>query len=46
MATLVAKNSGGVKKKPMVILKEFIFIRFSFNMWRQRLAGVRRFTLK
>ena len=25
MATFVAKNSGGVKKKPMIILKEFIF---------------------
>ena len=23
MATFVAKNSGGVKKKPMIILKEF-----------------------
>ena len=31
MATFVAKNSGGVKKKPMVILKEFIFFCFSFN---------------
>ena len=41
MATFVAKNSGGVKKKPMIILKEFIFIRFSFNKRRQRLAGVR-----
>ena len=26
MATFVAKNSGGVKKKPMIILKEFIFL--------------------
>ena len=25
MATFVAKNIGGVKKKPMIILKEFIF---------------------
>ena len=25
MATFVAKNSGGVEKKPMIILKEFIF---------------------
>ena len=25
MATFVAKNSGGVKKKPMIVLKEFIF---------------------
>ena len=25
MATFAAKNSGGVKKKPMIILKEFIF---------------------
>ena len=25
MATFVAKKSGGVKKKPMIILKEFIF---------------------
>ena len=25
MATFVAKNSGGVKKKPMIILKEFNF---------------------
>ena len=46
MATFVSKNSGGVKKKPMIILKEFIFIRFSFNKRRQRLAGVRGFTLK
>ena len=43
---LVTKNSGGVKKKPMIILKEFIFFRFSFNKWRQQLAGVRGFTLK
>ena len=28
MATFVAKKSGGVKKKPMIILKEFIFFRF------------------
>ena len=26
MATFVAKNSGGVKKKPMIILKEFFFL--------------------
>ena len=45
MATFVAKNSGGVKKKPVIILKEFIFFRFSFNKRRQRLAGVRGFTL-
>ena len=25
MATFVAKNSGGVKKRPMIILKEFFF---------------------
>ena len=25
MVTFVAKKSGGVKKKPMIILKEFIF---------------------
>ena len=25
MATFVAKNSGGVEKKPRIILKEFIF---------------------
>ena len=25
MATFVAKNSGEVKKKPMIILKEFFF---------------------
>ena len=25
MATFVAKNSGGVKKEPMIILKEFFF---------------------
>ena len=25
MATFVAKNSGGVKKKPMIISKEFFF---------------------
>ena len=46
MATFVAKNSGGVKKKLMIILKEFIFIRFSFNKRRQRMAGVRGFTMK
>ena len=46
MATFVAKNSGGVKKKPMIILKELIFIRFSFNKRRQRLAGVHGFTMK
>ena len=46
MATFVAKNSGGVKKKPMIILKEFIFFGFSINKRRQRLAGVRGFTLK
>ena len=45
MATFVGKNSGGVKKKPMIILKEYFF-RFSFNKRRQRLAGVRGFTLK
>ena len=39
-------NSGGVKKKPMIILKEFTFIRFCFNKRRQRLAGVRGFTMK
>ena len=31
MATFVAENNGGVKKKPMIILKEFIFCRFSSN---------------
>ena len=31
MVTFVAKKSGGVKKKPMIILKEFIFFRFSFQ---------------
>ena len=31
MATFVAKNSGGVKKKPMIILKEFIFFSFKFQ---------------
>ena len=46
MATFVAKNSGGVKKKQMIILKEFIFILFSFNKRRHRLAGVRGFTKK
>ena len=46
MATFVAKNSGGVKKKPMIILKEFIFIRFNSNKRRKRLAGVRGFTMK
>ena len=25
MVTFVAENSGGVKKKPMIVLKEFIF---------------------
>ena len=34
MATFVAKNCCGVKKKPMIILKEFIFIRFGFNKRR------------
>ena len=46
MATFVANNCGGVKKKPIIILKEFIFFRFSFNKRRQRLAGVRGFTIK
>ena len=46
MATFVAKNSDGVKKKAMIILNEFIFIHFSFNKRRQRLAGVRGFTMK
>ena len=27
----IAENSGGVKKKPMIILKKFIFIRFKFQ---------------
>ena len=31
MATFVAKNSGEVKQKLMIILKEFVFIRVSFN---------------
>ena len=50
MATFVAKNSaknsGGVKKKSMIILKEFIFIRCSFKKRRQRLAGMRGFTMQ
>ena len=37
-ATSVAKNSGGVKKKPIIILTVYFF-RFSFNKQRQRLAG-------
>ena len=41
----MAKNSGGVKKKPMIILKECFFC-FSFNKLRQRLAGKQGFTLK
>ena len=41
MATFVAKNSGGVKKKPMCF-----FFRFSFKKRRQRLAGMHIFTLK
>ena len=45
MATFVAKNSGGVKKKPMIILKEFFF-HFSFNKRRQRLADMQGFILK
>ena len=28
MAHFVAKNSGGLKKKPMIILKEFFFFSF------------------
>ena len=40
MVTFVAKNSGGVTKKPTIILKEFFFFRFSFNKRRQRLAGM------
>ena len=28
MATFVAKNSGGVKKKPMIILKSFFSLQF------------------
>ena len=39
MATFVAKNSGGVKKKPVIILKYFFF-RFGFNKRRQGLAGM------
>ena len=34
LTTFVAKNSGEVKKKPMIILKEFIFFRISFNKRR------------
>ena len=41
MATFVAKNSGEVKKKPMIILKELIFFRFSFNKRRQRVWQAR-----
>ena len=44
MVTFVAKNSGGVKKKP-IILKLFFF-SFSFIKQGQRLAGMRGFTLK
>ena len=33
MATFVAKNSGGVTKKPMIILKEFFF-----SFWFQQAA--------
>ena len=40
MATFVAKNSGGVKKKPMIILRVYFF-SLSFNKRGQRLAGVR-----
>ena len=29
MATFVAKNSSGVTKKPMIILKEFFFVLVS-----------------
>ena len=46
MATFVAKNSGGVKEKQMIILKEFFYFRFSFNKRRQRLAGMQGFTPK
>ena len=45
MVTFVAKNSGGVTKKPMIILKSFFFC-FSFNKGRQRLAGMQGSTLK
>ena len=31
MATFVAKNSGGVKKQPMIILKEFNIYSFWFQ---------------
>ena len=44
MATFVAKNSGGVKKKSL--RRELFFIRFSFNKRPQRLAGVRGFTIE
>ena len=40
MATFVAKNSGEVKKKPMIILEEFIF--FSFQFQQAALATGRR----
>ena len=40
MANFVTKNSGEVKEKAMIILKEFFFLRFSFNKRRQRLAGM------
>ena len=43
MATFVAKNSGGVKKKPMIILKEFFF-RFSFINFR-RMMQYKAFTV-
>ena len=50
MATFVAKNSGGVKKKKANDnLKRVFFcfgFSFSFIKRRQRLAGVRGFTLK
>ena len=49
MATFVAKNSGGVKKEANDNLKRvFFFFGFSFSFIkrRQRLAGVRGFSLK
>ena len=46
MVTFIAKNSGGVKKEANDNLRRANFFHFSFNKRRQRLAGVRGFTLK
>ena len=34
MVTFVAKNSGGMKKKPMIVLKEFIFSTSGASDWQ------------